>query len=105
MQVTLNHFKSLLKKCKEDKIALKVKTHTGWSKDYLFIIGFIASEQEMTNRTFAGVVLSNKAETEGILINNISSINAFVLQAPFNDLESHKEYNLDSLGFKAVILQ
>jgi hypothetical protein len=79
MDITLATFKNLLHTLKEKNISLKVRTHTGWSKDYLHIVGFISSMNDQNNKTFGGVVLSNDSETEGILINNITTITAFEL--------------------------
>ncbi len=94
----------MLYSVKEEQIGLKVKTHTGWSSDYLNIIGFIASARDQENKTFAGVVLSNMSETEGILINNISSITAFELQRGCEDFKGGVVYQLkDTL--KALILK
>jgi hypothetical protein len=104
MDVTLENFKKLLSALKERNIGLKVRTHTGWSKDYLQIIGFIASMNDQKNKTFGGVVLSNLTETEGIMINNISTITAFELHDSIERFESKKVYVLKDNTLKALII-
>jgi hypothetical protein len=59
MLVSLDDFKAVLRVLKEKDIALKVKTHSGWSSDYLHIIGFIAAHAEQSSKTFGGVVLQH----------------------------------------------
>ena len=105
MEISLETFKKLLHALKDQDAGLKVKTHTGWTNDYLHIIGFIASMNDQKNKTFGGIVLSNMAETEGVLINNISTITAFELQAPFEHYEAGKVYTLrDNMSLKALII-
>jgi len=105
MQITLNQFKTLLHSVKEEQIGVKVRTHTGWSSDYLNIIGFIASTRDKENKTFTGVVLSNLNETEGILINNISSITAFELERACEQYKGGIVYHLrDNISLKTLIL-
>jgi hypothetical protein len=94
MHVSLRQFKTLLHAVKEQNIGLRVKTHTGWSKDFLHIIGFIASSRDQEQKTFAGIVLSNRSETEGVMINNISSISAFELEKPHGGFHSDTVYHL-----------
>lgn len=106
MEISLNEFKTLLFVLKEKNVGLKVKTHTGWSTEYLHIIGFIASAREQERKTFAGVVLSNMSETEGILINNISSISAFELEQNCEQCTASTVYHLrDNMSLKALILK
>jgi hypothetical protein len=106
MQISLTHFKSLLHTVKAQQISLKVKTHTGWSSDFLHIIGFIASSKDQENRTFTGLVLSNSNETEGILINNISSITAFQLSTGCEEYKPDIIYLLaDTQSEKALMPQ
>lgn len=105
MEISLETFKRLLHALKNQDISLKVKTHTGWTKDYLQIIGFIVSMSDQQNKTFGGIVLSNLAETEGVLINNISTITAFELEVSFEDYEANTVYTLrDNLSLKAMIV-
>lgn len=105
MQISLTNFKKLLHSLKDHNIALKVRTHTGWSRDYLHIIGFIVSTADQLNRTFGGIVLSNMGDTEGILINNISAITAFELDKTCEECSAHVIYNLeDNKSLKALIL-
>jgi hypothetical protein len=105
MEITLATFKKLLHSLKDQDVGLKVKTHTGWSKDYLHIIGFIASVSDQKNKTFGGVVLSNMAETEGVMINNISTITAFELDVSCENYEARKVYTLrDNMSLKALII-
>lgn len=105
MEITLETFKRLLHALKNQDIGLKVKTHTGWTKEYLQIIGFIASVHDQESKTFGGIVLSNLAETEGVLINNISTITAFELQFPFEEYEANTIYTLrDNMSLKAMII-
>lgn len=80
MYVTLRDFRDLLQVLKDQKVGIKVKTHTGWSKEYLNIIGFIVPTVDQDKKTLGGVVLSNLSETEGIMVNNIASITSFELQ-------------------------
>ena len=106
MEITLETFKKLLHSLKNQDIGLKVKTHTGWSKDYLHIIGFIASVNDQKQSTFNGIVLSNLSETEGILINNITTIAAFELDAACDGFDAHQEYVLhDTRSLKALIIE
>jgi hypothetical protein len=106
MEISLATFKKLLHSLKDRGVPLKVKTHTGWSKEYLHIIGFISSIQEHDSKAFGGVVLSNLAETEGILINNIATILAFELDMACDDYEARKEYILsDNLSLQALIVE
>jgi hypothetical protein len=105
MDITPAAFKSLLQSLKEKDIALKVRTHTGWSKDYLHIVGFISTMNDQNSKTFGGVVLSNTSETEGILINNISTITAFELSNPCDGFEPRMVYVVsDNLSLKALII-
>jgi hypothetical protein len=105
MQISLTDFKRLLHSVKEEQIGLKVKTHTGWSSDYLHIIGFLASSKDKQNKTFTGLVLSNKNETEGILINNITSITAFQINKACDKLKSDTVYTLiNNQSVKASML-
>ena len=105
MEISLETFKRLLHALKNQDVSLKVKTHTGWTKDYLQIIGFIASVSDQENKTFGGIVLSNSAETEGVLINNISTITAFELEAGFEEYEANQVYTLrDNMSIKAMIV-
>jgi hypothetical protein len=105
MQISLNDFKAILQVLKEEDIGLKVKTHTGWSKDFLHIIGFIASTSDQSSKTFAGVVLSNMTETEGIMINNIAIIHAFEIERECQGFKASTIYHLsDNLSLKAMIL-
>ncbi|HYF67829.1 MAG TPA: hypothetical protein VD884_06830 [Ohtaekwangia sp.] len=104
MQIMLSEFKALLHVLKENQIGLKVKTHTGWSTDYLQIIGFIASTSDQANKTFGGIVLSNMNETEGILINNISTINAFQLEQDYLNYQKDTIYHLTDMTLKALII-
>lgn len=105
MEISLSTFKQLLHSLKEKEISLKVRTHTGWSNSYLFIIGFIASMSDQQNKTFGGVVLSNLNETEGIIINNISNITAFELDAPCDDIQAKMVYHLsDNRSLKPLII-
>ncbi|HLT73602.1 MAG TPA: hypothetical protein VKZ68_00910 [Ohtaekwangia sp.] len=95
----------MLHSVKEEQIGVKVRTHTGWSSDYLNIIGFIASTRDKENKTFTGVVLSNLNETEGILINNISSITAFELERACEQYKGGIVYHLrDNISLKTLIL-
>jgi hypothetical protein len=106
MEITLATFKKLLDSLKNQDIGLKVQTHTGWTQDYLHIIGFIASVTDQKNKTFGGVVLSNMAETEGVMINNISTITAFELEVSFQEYEAGKIYVLrDNMSLKALIIE
>lgn len=106
MEISLIEFKTLLFVLKEKNIGLKVKTHTGWSTEFLHIIGFIASAREQEHKTFSGVVLSNMNETEGILINNISSISAFELEKACDPCTASTVYHLsDNMSLKALILK
>lgn len=106
MEISLNEFKALLFVLKEKNVGLKVKTHTGWSSEFLHIIGFIASSREQQSKTFSGVVLSNSSETEGLLINNISSIAAFELAHPCDNFDASKVYHLrDNMSLKALIMK
>jgi hypothetical protein len=103
MEITLATFKKLLHSIKDRNIALKVRTHTGWSKDYLHIIGFIASVNDQKANTFGGIVLSNTAETEGVLINNISTISAFELAETIEHYQAGKVYFLrDHTSLKSL---
>ena len=104
MFVTLSAFKQLLHTLKERNIGIKVKTSTGWSSDYLNIIGFIVSTTDQDRKNFGGVVLSNISETEGIMINNIASITSFELQQPCNHYDANTPYDLQD-NLKALILQ
>src|SRR5688572_28397077 len=105
MYITLSDFRNLLHTLKEQNIGIKVKTHTGWSNDYLNIIGYIVSTIEQEKKTFGGVVLSNKTETEGVMINNIASITSFQIESNCSDYEADKVYILqDNLAVKAVII-
>ena len=105
MYISLNDFKTILESVKQNNIGIKVKTHTGWSNDFLHIIGFITSVSDQQNKTFGGVVLSNMAETEGIMINNISTITAFELQQSCGTCEANTIYLLmDNKSLKALIL-
>jgi hypothetical protein len=105
MEITLETFKKLLDALKNQEIGLKVKTHTGWTNGYLQIIGFIASVNDQEQKTFGGIVLSNMAETEGVLINNISTITAFELESTFEQFEANKVYTLrDNMSLKALII-
>jgi hypothetical protein len=104
MQITLTQFKNLLYVLKEMGIGLKVKTHRGWSKEFLQIIGFITSTHDQTNKTFGGVVLSNLNETEGILINNISTITAFEVEKDCEEFLGNTEYVLQD-NMKTMILE
>jgi hypothetical protein len=71
----------------------------------LHIIGFIAAHAEQSSKTFGGVVLSNLSETEGIMINNISTINAFELQHDIDGYRSSVVYHLtDNRSLKALII-
>jgi hypothetical protein len=106
MRITLTEFKKLLRDVKEQTLAIKVKTHTGWSKDFLHIVGFIAQTNEQSNNGFVGVVLSNEAETEGILINNVSTITAFELNEACGSCLSNTVYTLeDHVSPKAVSVE
>ncbi len=106
MEISLTEFKTLLFALKEKNVGLKVRTHTGWSAEFLHIIGFIASTREQERKTFSGVVLSNMNETEGILINNISSISAFELQQACDPCIASTVYHLsDNMSLKALILK
>ncbi len=106
MEISLETFKKLLHTLKNQDIGLKVRTHTGWSNDYLRIIGFISSVSDQENKTFGGVVLSNIAETEGILINNIATITAFELERSFEEFEALTIYSLrDNMSIKALIIE
>ena len=106
MEISLTEFKALLFVLKEKNVGLKVRTHTGWSAEFLHIIGFIASAREQERKTFSGVVLSNMTETEGILINNISSISAFELQHGCDPCSAGTVYRLsDNMSLKALILK
>ena len=106
MEISLTEFKSLLFELKEKDVGLKVRTHTGWSSEFLHIIGFIASAREQERKTFSGVVLSNMSETEGILINNISSISAFELKEACDPCTASTVYHLrDNMSLKALILK
>jgi hypothetical protein len=103
--ISLATFKKLLHTLKEHHIGIKIRTHTGWTNDYLHIIGFIASVHDQENKTFGGVVLSNANETEGVLINNISTINGFELEASHEKYEAKRIYNLrDNPSLKSVAL-
>jgi hypothetical protein len=105
MDITPATFKSLLQSLKENDIALKVRTHTGWSKDYLNIVGFISSMNDQNSKNFGGIVLSNTSETEGILINNISTITAFELSERCDPFDAHVVYVVtDNLSLKALII-
>ena len=105
MYVTLSDFRNLLHTLKAQNIGIKVKTHTGWSNDYLNIIGFIVSTIDQEKKTFGGVVLSNLTETEGVMINNIASITSFQIESSCADYEADRVYILqDNLTVKAVII-
>jgi hypothetical protein len=105
MQISLSDFKAILKVLKEQNIALKVKTHSGWSNNFLQVIGFIASTHDQSSKTFAGVVLSNMSETEGIMINNISIISAFQVERECGTIKPEIIYQLnDNLSVKAMIV-
>jgi hypothetical protein len=102
-EISLATFKSLLHSLKENSISIKVRTHKGWTGDFLLVIGFIASVHDQENKTFGGVVLSNINETEGILINNISTINAFELDHAIEQYQANTVYNLrDNLSLKPI---
>ncbi len=105
MPITLTEFKAVLKILKERDLGLKVRTHSGWSNDYLHVIGFIASASEKDVQTFSGIVLSNMTETEGIMINNISSISAFQLEHDCSVYTANTVYHLsDNRSLKAIII-
>jgi len=105
MYITLSDFRNLLHTLKEQNIGIKVKTHSGWSNDYLEIIGFIVSTIDQEKKTFGGVVLSNSTETEGVMINNIASISSFQIKGNCANYEADKIYILqDSLAVKAAIV-
>lgn len=105
MQISLNDFKAILHVLKQQNIALKVRTHSGWSNDFLNIIGFIASTHDKTSKTFAGIVLSNLSETEGVMINNISIITAFQIERECDGYRASTIYHLsDNMSLKAMIL-
>lgn len=99
MQTSLSDFKTILQIVKEQNIALKIKTHTDWSSDYLQIIGFIASTSDKMNKTFGGIVLSNINETEGVIINNISTVTAFELEQDLGNYIAKTVYNLIDNSF------
>jgi hypothetical protein len=105
MEISLATFKKLLHSLKDQEIGLKVKTHNGWSNDYLQIIGFISSISEQETKTFGGVVLSNSTETEGVLINNISTITAFELEHRHQEYEAGQIYVLGDVALNALIIQ
>jgi hypothetical protein len=105
MFITLDQFKKTLSFLKEKNIHLKVKTNAGWTNNYLHIIGFITSSEDQFHNDFKGIVLSNMNETEGILINNISTVCAFELEQACEDLNAKTVYKLDDqVFFKALIL-
>ena len=105
MQISLNDFKAILQVLKQQNIALKVKTHSGWSNDFLNIIGFISSTHDQSSKTFAGIVLSNMSETEGVMINNISIITAFQIEQECGSYKASTVYHLsDNLSLKAMIV-
>ena len=105
MEITLHDFKVLLQSLKENDSGIRVLTHTGWSQDFLHIIGFIASTTDHQKRTFGGIVLSNMNESEGIMINNISAISAFELEQPWKHYQRGVVYHLkDNFTLKALIL-
>jgi hypothetical protein len=105
MEISLDSFKRLLHSLKTQDIGLKVQSHSGWSNDYLHIIGFIASVHDQKDKTFGGVVLSNLAETEGVMINNISTILAFEIEKHCDVYEPHIVYTLQgSASMKALII-
>lgn len=105
MHITLSDFKNLLHSLKEENIGIKVKTHTGWTNDFLNIIGFIVSTIDQEKKTFGGVVLSNATETEGVMINNIASISSFELKTAYGPFEGNKVYDLHDVTLDAVILE
>jgi hypothetical protein len=104
MYVTLNDFRGLLQLLKDENIGIKVKTHTGWSREYLNIIGFIVPTMDQDRKAIGGVVLSNLSETEGIMINNIASITAFDLQRDCHKYTAQTEYLLQD-NIKALVLE
>jgi hypothetical protein len=104
MYVTLNDFRGLLQLLKDENIGIKVKTHTGWSREYLNIIGFIVPTMDLDRKAIGGVVLSNLSETEGIMINNIASITAFDLQRDCHTYTAQTEYLLQD-NIKALVLE
>jgi hypothetical protein len=104
MHVTLSDFKSLLQLLKDENIGIKVKTHTGWSKEYLNIVGFIVSTMDQDKKAFGGLVLSNVSETEGIMINNIASITSFELQQDCHSYTAQTAYLLQG-NIKAFVLR
>jgi hypothetical protein len=99
MTISIKDFKNILLELEENKIPLKVKTYSGWSADFLHIIGFIKPKELNPTTSSAhihGVVLSNETETEGLLISNISTLSAFELKQPYNSLEGNLIYELSN---------
>lgn len=105
MEVTLQNFRTILVYLKENKRGLKVKTLQGWIDKYLQVIGFISASDDQINKNFSGVVLSDLQESEGMVINNISAITAFQLEAKWQEYKPNKIYTLtNNESLKALII-
>jgi hypothetical protein len=102
MSVSLKDFKRLLLSLKEQNIKLKIKTITGWSESYLYILGFIEYLSTRNEGDFKGIILSDDAEREGMLLSDISHLMAFKLESPHETFKAKVVYTINDYSFQPV---